>query len=357
MPRKSKGTRLWLRPARPGRDAVWIIRDGERQTTLGNSPHDRAGAEAQLALYIQKEQRGPASALHPSKVTIAEVLSLYTLDQVPSHARPKETLSRISALLDHWGALPCSMINKSSCQRFAKDRPQGTARRQLEDLRAAIKHAVESNLLEMPVPVWLPEKGEPRSRWMTREEAATLIMTAWRATEVQNDVRTKRRVGQHVARFILVGLYTGTRAGAICAASWDQFDLERGLFYRRPAGEVETKKRRTPVPIADRLLPHLKRWKASGTRHPVEWRGKPVLRVTKAFARAASDAKLDEVTPHTLRHTAATWLMQAGVDTWEAAGYLGMTEETLREVYGHHHPDYQRNAARKIGQKSPQLRH
>jgi integrase len=46
------------------------------------------------------------------------------------------------------------------------------------------------------------------------------------------------------------------------------------------------------------------------------------------------------VTPHTLRHTAATWLMQAGTDLWVAAGYLGMTVETLERVYGHHHPGH-----------------
>lgn len=37
--------------------------------------------------------------------------------------------------------------------------------------------------------------------------------------------------------------------------------------------------------------------------------------------------------------------MQQGVDRWEAAGYLGMSVETLEKVYGHHHPDFQRNAA------------
>jgi Phage integrase family len=47
-----------------------------------------------------------------------------------------------------------------------------------------------------------------------------------------------------------------------------------------------------------------------------------------------------DVTPHVLRHTAATWLMQAGTDPWEAAGFLGMTVETLIGRYGHHHPDY-----------------
>ena len=47
-------------------------------------------------------------------------------------------------------------------------------------------------------------------------------------------------------------------------------------------------------------------------------------------------------TPHTLRHTAATWLMQLGVDFWVASGYLGMTVATLTTVYGHHHPDFQK---------------
>jgi integrase len=46
------------------------------------------------------------------------------------------------------------------------------------------------------------------------------------------------------------------------------------------------------------------------------------------------------IQPHTLRHTAATRLVQRGVDPWDAAKYLGMTVETLERVYGHHHPAY-----------------
>jgi integrase len=53
----------------------------------------------------------------------------------------------------------------------------------------------------------------------------------------------------------------------------------------------------------------------------------------------------DKVTRHTLRHTRATWLLQAGVDLWTAAGFLGMTVRTLERVYGHHCPDYQEQAA------------
>jgi hypothetical protein len=37
--------------------------------------------------------------------------------------------------------------------------------------------------------------------------------------------------------------------------------------------------------------------------------------------------------------------MQAGANPWELAGFLAMTVETLQNVYGHHHPDYQRHAA------------
>jgi hypothetical protein len=31
--------------------------------------------------------------------------------------------------------------------------------------------------------------------------------------------------------------------------------------------------------------------------------------------------------------------MMKGVLVWEAAGWLGMSRETIEKVYGHHHPD------------------
>src|SRR5438128_5597346 len=41
----------------------------------------------------------------------------------------------------------------------------------------------------------------------------------------------------------------------------------------------------------------------------------------------------------------ASSLMQNGVSMWRAAGFLGMSVETLDRVYGHHHPDYLSDAA------------
>jgi hypothetical protein len=37
--------------------------------------------------------------------------------------------------------------------------------------------------------------------------------------------------------------------------------------------------------------------------------------------------------------------MQMGTDPWQAAGWLGMTLEQLQDNYGHHHPDFQEEAA------------
>jgi hypothetical protein len=69
---------------------------------------------------------------------------------------------------------------------------------------------------------------------------------------------TKRPL-RHIARFILIGIYTGTRA---TASPYPQqghsfVDLERGIFYRKQIGKRATKKRRTPAP--PRLLAHMRR--------------------------------------------------------------------------------------------------
>lgn len=83
----------------------------------------------------------------------------------------------------------------------------------------------------------------------------------------------------------------------------------------------------------------------------VAWHGKPVKSVKTGFASALRIADIEDegISPHTFRHTAATWLMLEGVSTFKAAGFLGVGEETLRRVYGHHHPDYQADEADALG--------
>lgn len=224
--------------------------------------------------------------------------------------------------------------------------------------------------------VTLPEKGLPRDRWVTRAEAARLILTCWRYRETQTIHRGERQGDKievpkwplrHLARFLLIGLYTGTRASPILLASpidakgRSFVDLERGLFYRKPRVRAETNKRQPPVPLPRRLLTHMRRWHRLGIikEYFVEFHGRPIKSVKTAMAHAVSLAgvptELGNVTPHTFRHTRATWLMQSGAPLWEAAGYLGMSEKTLRENYGHHHPGFMQGALAAIDRKPQQL--
>ncbi len=221
------------------------------------------------------------------------------------------------------------------------------ARKELEDLRAAINHHRREGLCSEIVEIVLPPAPTARERWLTRDEVAALIWAAWRHRERQFGSKTERHTRRHVARFALVALYTGTRATAVCNASLSPssksgwIDIERGVFYRRAAGVRETKKKTPPIPLPPHLLAHMRRWKAAGQRYVVEWNGAPIARMAKAFRSTIADVGLEgPVTPHSLRHTAATWLMQAGTDLWEAAGYLGMTIEMLSTRYGHHHPNH-----------------
>jgi integrase len=269
-------------------------------------------------------------------------------DPIVRNKPADESKLRIRALDSFFGDQMLSHVSGETCRAYVAQRStDAAARRELEDLRAAINYHRRENLHDRIVSVVLPDERPPRERWLTRPEAARLIWSAWRYREVQKGKQTERRSRQHVARFILIALYTGTRASAVCGAAFEpvigygRIDLDHGVFYRRRAGKHETKKRQPPVPLPNQLLAHLRRWKRQGQRFAVEWNGEPVQSVKKAFANVVNEAGLgNEVTPHVLRHTAATWLMQAGTDMWQAAGYLGMTVEMLSARYGHHHPDY-----------------
>jgi integrase len=384
MPRRTKGARLWLEPAEYTsqgdleRQATWVIRDGSRKIRTGCPGEDRAGAERKLADYISSKYEVPRDrSRHPSEIFVLDVLNIYLADKAPKHARPEETKQRVLTLADFWQPYALADVNGRRCRDYVawrikqtiksfkakKPRPvtEATARRELQDLRSAINHHRQEGLCSEIVAVALPEKSVGRDIWLTRSQAARILWAAWRSRQVMMDKVTKRDVGKHIARFILVGLYTGTRHAAICGAAIratigrGYVDLNRGVFHRRAPGIRQTKKRQPAVRLSDRLLAHLRRWERLGIAHDtvVEWNGKPVRSVRKGFATAVRTAALpttgaDRITPHVLRHTAATWAMQNGADLWQAAGMLGMTVEMLQDRYGHHHPEFQRDAVNRL---------
>jgi integrase len=352
MPNISKGARLWLRPSSKTEQSTWIIRDGPKQARTGCSVQDREQAERHLAEYIAEKyrperQRGRV----PSSIAIADVLSIYADDVGHTLRRPSELGQRLEALLRFFGTRNLGEINGTICREYVAKRGfQSMARRELEDLRAAINHHRREGLCSEVVEVVLPPKSASRERWLTRSEAAKMIWAAWRYRETQVGEKTERHTRRHIARFILVALYTGTRSGAICDAAIRRtigrgyVDLKEGLFYRRAPGSKETKKRQPTVRLPARLLTHLRRWERLGisANSVIEFNGKPVKSLRKAFAKVVKEVGLSDVTPHVLRHTAVTWALQNRADPYACADYFGMTIEVLQRVYGHHHPDHQK---------------
>jgi integrase len=330
MGRKRRAPRLWL-DQRPGRG--WVILDGPRFIRTGCAESDRAGAEKQLAEYLGAKHKPQLS----DDPLIADILNVYITEHLAHTRSVKNAIYNVESLVRWWGTKKLLDINTRTCRDYTASKSTPTAaRRDLEVLRAAINHwHLEYGPLPTIPRVALPPKPAARERWMSRDEVARLL---WQG-----------RHTPHLGRFILLGVYTGSRSGVLLNLEWSWIDLKRGVMARRGPGSTEAKNKRTPkVRLGRRILAHLKRWRKIDGPHGkyvVHYNGQKIDKLRRSFPAAVKAAKLRDVTPHILRHSRATWLMQEGIDPWEAAGHLGMTVETLTRVYGHHHPDFQRSAA------------
>jgi len=365
MSRLRKPPRLYLKRRRRPRRDIWIIRDGAIEVRTGCGADDHRGAGEALARYIAAKYK-PPGALPLAELYIDEVIAAY-LNEHARRSRSREFLTYTAApIIAWWSGKTLSSITKGNCRKYVEWRTsqtnrrskarklisEQTARHDLKTLRTAINwYHGEYPLASVPK-VWLPAKAAQREDyWLTREEVAARIKIARRSPQTR-----------HIARQLLIGVYTGTRPGAILGLKWlpsptgGWFDLENGILYRRGTNARRTRKRQPPVRIHARLMPHLVRWSemdlSRGITAVVHYQGAPVKKLRnswKSVARAATPGKEDG--PHITRHTAATWLMQAGVELFEAAGYLGMSPETLWETYGHHHPQYQSAAANAVSKR------
>ena len=158
-----------MRRARPhiGRKAVWLIRDGRRDFATGcvGSPADKGppeDAQQALAEYIANKYRPTRKARDIEQIDVADVLSIYLDDCGDDQSDRKKFERRISRLNSFWGGRMLSDVSTAICKEYVKTRGNtGGARRDLEDLRAAIGHHASENLHRAIVNVWLPSKGAP----------------------------------------------------------------------------------------------------------------------------------------------------------------------------------------------------
>jgi integrase len=364
MPRRSKGARLWLRK-RSGRTAQWVILDHGREFRTDASENDLGAAENALAQYLANKRRPQFGDGHPSHVLIADILADYGENHGPTTKRPDFIGGAINKFVEFFGDQTASAITSATCNAYVRWRIQqvnvrakkngkpikeSTARRELVVLGAALRWCWKEGKLDRLIPISLPPQPGPRQRHLNRSEVAALLAGAlgWD----RHGVRHRTKINRHLARFILIALYTGTRHDAILRLQWvpntdsGWIDLASGIMYRRASGAVDKGKRRPPVPITNRLLSHLRRWRRSTRTHVIEYAGRPInSKERRAWRTARELAGLGpDVTPHVLRHTCATMLLQLGVTVYDVAGVLGASEDVIRRTYGHHAHDHLRHA-------------
>jgi integrase len=369
MARRNQGPRLRWLAKRNAYYITWTEHGRSRERSTGTADCEQAEIVFAEWLQLRGRRDGPSD---PSSILVTDVLNFYLKERGPKIAAPGRIAYAVLALTDFFEGNTVTEVTPQACGRYVEKRglSKGTVRRELGVLRTPINHAHKSGRITRPVAVELPERPEPRDRWLSRTEAARLIRAA----------RTPQ-ARLYMPLFILIGLYTGRRKEAILSLRWPQVDLDAGRINFEIAGRKRTNKKRGVIPIPPRLLPHLKRARRRGTDlgYVIHDHGKRIGDIKKGFAGACEraglirwinlgEAKIDgrlctlvrpgpTVTPHTLRHTAASWIARDGKTSLEdAADYLGMSLETLREVYRHHSPDFLRGAAESIGRRPQNVR-
>jgi len=300
-----------------------------RRIALKATDKFKATAEAaELVGHI--EQRKPRQRL-----TVGQIVEAY-LEQSEAIWKDVDAFAwkRISGTFaskrpEDVSEADCKGISLRSASRV------GTIRKSLSVLRAALNWAERKALIDKAPHIWLPPAPPPKDRRLTREEFAKLELAA-------NDTA-------HLSAFIGIARFTAARAGAILSLTWDRVDF---IQRRIALGGSGRQKRRAVVPMHPDLAWRLVLMREGAeTDHVIEWAGQPVKSIKRAFRAAVIRAGLDKaVTPHVLRHTAASWMAEAGIPMSEIAAVLGHRDSrTTERVYARYSPEYLQRAVRALG--------
>lgn len=305
----------------------WDAGRGSQRRSLGidASPENREAAETALEQWKADQRRDESRP--GGVITVGKCLDGY-FDAHPEVIRRTPLRNFFRAMLpEHIDERICDDF---TAKRLAAGRSPSTINSELTILRTALTWAKGKKWIDFAPEVKRPAPAAPRDRWLTKDEAHRLIAGA-RAP--------------HIRLFILMALHTTARAGAILGLTWDRisFDLNR-IDFNEP-GKRRTRKRRAVVAMTPEIRVALLEAKKSAlSEFVIEYAGGQVGSIKNGFEQATRRAKLEDVTPHTLRHTAATWMAQRGVAMFEIAGMLGNSVRMVETVYAKHHPDFMSNA-------------
>lgn len=201
-----------------------------------------------------------------------------------------------------------------------------TINRELSALRGVFREAqrrgwIEGNPAEE---VARQKEGESGFRWLTPEEASKLLAAC----------KSSSPRSRHLYPLVVTALYTGMRRGELLSLRWADVHQSRAEI------EVIASKsgHRRTVPLRAEVNTALKAWRRYSRGQFVFARlgtDQPYAKVQRSFQAAVKRAKIGPLRFHDLRHTAGSWMAQAGVDVHDLMRVLGHREIATTMRYAH----------------------
>ena len=173
-----------------------------------------------------------------------------------------------------------------------------------------------------------PQKSSRLPKFLTEEEMERLL----RAPDISHDVGVRDRA-------MLELMYAaGLRVSELCGLKIADVDLDTAIVSCFGKG---SKQRR--IPIGKSAVHWLQRYMAVrnrlGSNHPVLFlnRGRALNRqlAWSIIKTHAAKAEVPNISPHTLRHSFGTHLMQHGADSRSVQALLGHSDISTTEIYTH----------------------
>lgn len=231
-------------------------------------------------------------------------------------------------------------VDRYKKYRQTKKASNGTINRELAALSHLFSKAVEWRWVDhKPVTIKRLKEDSGRITYLTKEQIQRLIDAAMGDQSV------------HVYPFIVIGLETSMRRSEILSIQLEHIHLDKRMIYiaHAKAGAREQ-------PITNYLAEFLRGYVEAAVDDQ-KWlfpaaksRTGHVVNIEKPWKRVVEAAGLDpkQVVRHTLRHTAITHLVQAGVDLPTVKRISGHKTLAMVERYSHQNGDHIRTAMDKL---------
>lgn len=310
---------------------------------------EAARQEARRLAGMRQAGQRPAQAVRRS-VT----LERFVVESYLPHARATkrsadtdETLLR-RHVLPELGGRPLEGVRAEDVARIrhgmlAAGYAPGTCNRMLALLRYVFNCALRWGAMAGGNPAAgikpLEDHGA-RERYLSREEVERLLQVL---------ERPRYRLVGRVVRLLLL---TGCRKREVLDVRWEEIDWQRRLLTI-PAQRSKSKRPHV-VPLSEAALAVLEEARAE-RREGVPWvfvnprTGKPPVSIFCAWDSIRRQAGLPEVRLHDLRHSFASFLVNAGRSLYEVQRLLGHHDPKVTMRYAHLAPEPLQEAVEVVG--------